>query len=29
MLFLTDDNDFAGKEQDITMDEIRDGIQGM
>lgn len=29
MLFLTEDNDFAGKEQDITMDEVRDGIQGM
>jgi ferredoxin-thioredoxin reductase catalytic chain len=29
MLFLTEDNDFAGKEQDISMDEIKDGINGM
>jgi ferredoxin-thioredoxin reductase catalytic chain len=29
MLFLTDDNDFAGKEQNITMDELRDGIKSM
>jgi hypothetical protein len=25
MLFLTEDNDFAGKDQDISMDEIREG----
>jgi ferredoxin-thioredoxin reductase catalytic chain len=29
MLFLTEDNDFAGREQDITMDEIKEGIGGM
>jgi ferredoxin-thioredoxin reductase catalytic chain len=29
MLFLTEDNDFAGKEQDISMDEIKAGITGM
>jgi ferredoxin-thioredoxin reductase catalytic chain len=29
MLFLTEDNDFAGKEQEITMDEVRAGINGM
>lgn len=29
MLFLTDDNDFAGKEQDISMDELKAGINGM
>jgi hypothetical protein len=29
MLFLTEDNDFAGKDQDISMDEIQDGIKGM
>ena len=29
MLFLTSDNDFAGKDQTITMDELKAGIQGM
>jgi hypothetical protein len=29
MLFLTEDNEFAGREQDITMDEIKEGTQGM
>lgn len=29
MLFLTEDNDFAGKDQNITMDEIKAGTQGM
>jgi hypothetical protein len=29
MLFLTEDNEFAGREQDITMDEIREGTAGM
>jgi hypothetical protein len=29
MLFLTEDNDFAGKEQDISMDELRAGVAGM
>ncbi|PNH03493.1 Ferredoxin-thioredoxin reductase catalytic chain, chloroplastic [Tetrabaena socialis] len=29
MLFLTDDNDFAGKEQDISMDELKAGIGGI
>ncbi|WIA22030.1 hypothetical protein OEZ86_008462 [Tetradesmus obliquus] len=29
MLFLTEDNDFAGKDQDISMEEINDGIKGM
>jgi ferredoxin-thioredoxin reductase catalytic chain len=29
MLFLTEDNDFAGKDQEISMQEIRDGIAGM
>lgn len=29
MLFLTDDNDFAGKDQEITIDEIREGVNGM
>lgn len=24
MLFLTEDNDFAGKDQDITLDEIKE-----
>lgn len=28
MLFLTEDNDFAGQEQEITMQELRDGISG-
>eukprot|EP00873_Tetraselmis_striata_P037098 jgi/Tetstr1/457362/TSEL_043965.t1 len=29
MLFLTEDNDFAGDEQAITIDEIKEGCQGM
>jgi hypothetical protein len=29
MLFLTEDNDFAGKDQQITMDELREGITPM
>eukprot|EP00193_Tetraselmis_chui_P007274 CAMPEP_0177754438 /NCGR_PEP_ID=MMETSP0491_2-20121128/2013_1 /TAXON_ID=63592 /ORGANISM="Tetraselmis chuii, Strain PLY429" /LENGTH=153 /DNA_ID=CAMNT_0019269829 /DNA_START=88 /DNA_END=549 /DNA_ORIENTATION=+ len=29
MLFLTEDNDFAGEEQNITIDEIKDGCAGM
>eukprot|EP00882_Tetradesmus_deserticola_P002457 GHRQ01002618.1.p1 GENE.GHRQ01002618.1~~GHRQ01002618.1.p1 ORF type:complete len:147 (+),score=37.72 GHRQ01002618.1:162-602(+) len=29
MLFLTEDNDFAGKDQGITMAEIKEGITGM
>jgi ferredoxin-thioredoxin reductase catalytic chain len=29
MLFLTEDNDFAGKEQEISIQEITDGIKGM
>uniref|UniRef100_A0A7S0RQM8 Ferredoxin-thioredoxin reductase catalytic chain, chloroplastic n=1 Tax=Chlamydomonas leiostraca TaxID=1034604 RepID=A0A7S0RQM8_9CHLO len=29
MLFLTDDNPFVGKEQTITMDELKAGISGM
>ncbi|KAF6260180.1 ferredoxin thioredoxin reductase beta chain [Scenedesmus sp. NREL 46B-D3] len=29
MLFLTEDNDFAGKDQTISMGEIKDGIKGM
>jgi ferredoxin-thioredoxin reductase catalytic chain len=29
MLFLTEDNDFAGKDQDISMEEIKEGITGM
>lgn len=29
MLFLTEDNDFAGKEQNITIDQIKEGTQGM
>ena len=29
MLFLTEDNDFAGDEQDITIDEINEGCKGM
>ena len=29
MLFLTEDNDFAGADQTITMDEIREGTAGM
>ncbi|EFJ41693.1 hypothetical protein VOLCADRAFT_107576 [Volvox carteri f. nagariensis] len=29
MLFLTEDNDFAGRDQTITMEEIKSGISGM
>lgn len=29
MLFLTEDNDFAGKEQAISMEEIVEGTKGM
>lgn len=29
MLFLTPDNDFAGADQSITMDELKSGIEGM
>jgi hypothetical protein len=29
VLFLTEDNDFAGKDQMITMGEINDATQGM
>lgn len=29
MLFLTPDNDFAGADQSITMDELKAGIEGM
>jgi ferredoxin-thioredoxin reductase catalytic chain len=29
MLFLTEDNDFAGREQTINMEELRDGINNM
>ncbi|KAG2483818.1 hypothetical protein HYH03_017341 [Edaphochlamys debaryana] len=29
MLFLTEDNDFAGKDQTISMDELKSGIAGM
>jgi hypothetical protein len=29
MLFLTEDNDFAGKEQHITHDEIVQGVGSM
>ncbi|KXZ44280.1 hypothetical protein GPECTOR_70g511 [Gonium pectorale] len=29
MLFLTEDNDFAGREQTISMEEIKAGISGM
>lgn len=25
MLFLTEDNDFAGRDQDITIEEVREG----
>ncbi|GFH06223.1 ferredoxin-thioredoxin reductase subunit B, partial [Haematococcus lacustris] len=28
MLFLTEDNPFVGKEQDISMDELKAGITG-
>jgi len=29
MLFLTEDNDFAGTDQQISMEEVREGITGM
>eukprot|EP00879_Flechtneria_rotunda_P001919 GHRR01002092.1.p1 GENE.GHRR01002092.1~~GHRR01002092.1.p1 ORF type:complete len:147 (+),score=18.13 GHRR01002092.1:147-587(+) len=29
MLFLTEDNDFAGKDQKISMEEIKEGVQEM
>lgn len=29
MLFLTEENDFAGREQEITIEELREGISGM
>lgn len=29
MLFLTEDNDFAGREQNITIEQIREGTVGM
>jgi ferredoxin-thioredoxin reductase catalytic chain len=29
MLFLTADNDFAGTDQEISMDEVKAGIAGM
>ncbi|GLC38614.1 hypothetical protein PLESTB_000452600 [Pleodorina starrii] len=29
MLFLTEENDFAGRDQAITIDEVRSGISGM
>lgn len=29
MLFLTEDNDFAGKDQEISMQEVEEGIVGM
>jgi len=29
MLFLTEDNDFAGKDQEITIDEIMETTKGM
>lgn len=29
MLFLTEDNDFAGKDQEISMSEVEDGLKGM
>lgn len=29
MLFLTEDNDFAGREQEISMEEVKEGIGGM
>eukprot|EP00775_Hariotina_reticulata_P001573 gene1573-1912_t len=29
MLFLTEDNDFAGTDQQISMEEVREGISGM
>jgi hypothetical protein len=29
MLFLTEDNDFSGEEQDITLDEVVEATAGM
>jgi hypothetical protein len=29
MLFLTEDNDFAGRDQNISIEEVREGIAGM
>lgn len=29
MLFLTEDNDFAGDDQSISIDEIKDSTAGM
>lgn len=29
MLFLTDDNDFAGQDQDIALEEIKESTGGM
>ncbi len=29
MLFLTEDNDFAGREQNITLQEVEEMTQGM
>lgn len=29
MLFLTEDNDFAGKDQDISVAELEEGLKGM
>lgn len=29
MLFLTEENDFAGKEQAVTIEEIRDAVKQM
>ena len=29
MLFLTEDNDFAGKDQDIAIEEIKESTGGM
>lgn len=29
MLFLTDDNDFSGKDQTITLEEVKEATQGM
>jgi len=29
MLFLTEDNDFAGKERDISVEEIKEYTEGM
>jgi hypothetical protein len=29
MLFLTEDNDFAGKDQAISLDEVKESTAGM